>query len=193
MGSPCQPLWTRAATISSHWSVDPLWRGQTPNTGALARSTELWAHRVSYFFSHLRNKPGSNVCTELAGRCTEPRLIHGTSPVGLCRSTIKLSPLPWIRIIGASFVTSLATSKQGGIGGELKPPPPIGDFAVDSTSAQGNKRPLRVHTHVRRRSRQEDPPVACELLTGVWREWQIRTTAWPTLAPSLPAGENHLH
>jgi hypothetical protein len=79
-------------------------------------ATDLWAHRVSYFFSHLRNKPGSNVRTELAGRCTEPRLIRRTSPVGLRRSTIKLSPLPWIRIIGASFVTSLATSKQGGIG-----------------------------------------------------------------------------
>jgi hypothetical protein len=65
-----------------------------------------------------------------------------------------------------------------------KPPPPIGDFAVDSTSARGNKRPLRVPAHVQRRSRQEDPPVACELLTRVWREWQIRTTAWPTLAPS---------
>ena len=54
------------------------------------------------------------LAAELAGRCTEPRLIRRTSPVGLRRSTIKLSPLPWIRIIGASFVTSLATSKQGG-------------------------------------------------------------------------------
>jgi hypothetical protein len=35
-------------------------------------------------------------------------------PVGLCRSTIRLSLLPRIRIIGALFMTSLATSKQGG-------------------------------------------------------------------------------
>jgi hypothetical protein len=77
--------------------------------------------------------------------------------------------------------------------GEKLPPPSIGDFAVDFTSARGNKRPLKVPAHDGRHSRQEDPPVACELLTGVWRVWQIRTTAWPTLAPSKPAGENLLH
>jgi hypothetical protein len=48
------------------------------------------------------------LAAELAGRCTEPRLIRRTSPVGLHRSTIKLSPLPRIRIIGASFMTSLS-------------------------------------------------------------------------------------
>jgi hypothetical protein len=44
-----------------------------------------------------------------------PQDLNGRAPpVGLRRSTIRLSPLTRIRIIGASFMTSLATSKQGG-------------------------------------------------------------------------------